>query len=349
MAHYVFDCERMKYPNTGLHTYCLELGKAMLRQLQPTEELTFFANFKNKPDFGPGAKFLEQKSLHKFFMPYRQRYDVWHSAYQTSQFKPGNQKTNRVLTIHDLNFLYEEKTAAKRKKLLKRVQQTVDSSRYIIAISDFVKQDVEKHIDLGNKPLKVIYNGINVAEFPGYDTPGYRPEKPFIFSIGTVLPKKNFHVLPCLLQHNDYDLVIAGTIRESYLEKIMEEAARFGVTHRVKVIGPVKDEDKYWYLKNCAAFAFPSLAEGFGIPPVEAMHFGKPVFLSDKTSLPEIGGTAAYYFRSFEPEAMQKVFAEGMQHYQSAQPQDSIIAHANSFCWKNAAAQYLEVYRTVGQ
>ncbi|SHL85837.1 Glycosyltransferase involved in cell wall bisynthesis [Chitinophaga jiangningensis] len=346
MAHYVFDCERMKYPNTGLHTYCLELGKAMLQQLMPSEEMSFFVNFKQKPDFGPGAKYLEQKLYQKYFMPYRDHYDVWHSTYQTSRYKPGNSKTNRILTIHDLNFLYEAKTDAKRKKLLKQVQDTVNSSRYVIAISAFAKNDVEQHLDLGNTPIKVIHNGINVAEFPGYDAPPYKPAKPFIFAIGTVIPKKNFHVLPCLLQHNDYELVIAGSIRESYLSEIMREAAFYGVTDRVKVIGPVKDEDKYWYLKNCTAFAFPSLAEGFGIPPIEAMHFGKPVFLSDKTSLPEIGGDAAYYFRTFEPADMQRVFAAGMHHYQETMPVERIKAHANQFCWKNAASQYLEIYRT---
>jgi glycosyltransferase involved in cell wall biosynthesis len=68
----------------------------------------------------------------------------------------------------------------------------------------------------------------------------------------------------------------------------------------------VDDSVKAWLLANCEAFLFPSLAEGFGLPPLEAMHFGTPVFLSDRTSLPEVGGTQAGYFREFSASAMRK-------------------------------------------
>ncbi len=345
MTRYVFDCERMKYPNTGLYTYCLQLGKAMLAQLKPSEELTFFVPSGQKPDFGPGAKFLEQKSWHKVFMPYRAPYDIWHTAYQSSAYAPANKKTNRILTIHDLNFLYEHKTPAKRQKMLKCVQAAIDSSAFITTISEYVKQDVEKHLNVDGKPIRVIYNGCNVAEFPGFDQPNYKPARPFIFTIGTVLPKKNFHVLPCLLANNDMELLIAGNINEAYAEKIRQEAQQYGVTDRVKILGPVKDEEKYWYLKNCTAFTFPSIAEGFGIPVIEAMHFGKPVFLSTHTSLPEIGGKYAYYFDSFDPKAMQSVLENGLADFHNNGNPEAIIKHADSFCWEKAAREYLSIYR----
>jgi glycosyltransferase involved in cell wall biosynthesis len=98
-------------------------------------------------------------------------------------------------------------------------------------------------------------------------------------------------------------------------KEVMEAAKKFGVEDRVKLIGPATEEEKYWYYKNCEAFLFPSYAEGFGLPVIEAMYHGKPVFISDKTSLPEVGGDAAYYFRNFEPEYMQEVFKEGMRDY----------------------------------
>src|SRR5690606_19790537 len=116
---------------------------------------------------------------------------------------------------------------------------------------------------------------------------------------------------------------------------------------RVKLLGAISEADKYWYLRHCRAFVFPSIAEGFGIPPIEAMHFGKPVFLSDKTSLPEVGGCLAYYFRHFEPAYMQQVFEEGMAHYEQQQPAASIITHARQFSWERMAADYLEIYRSL--
>jgi len=62
----------------------------------------------------------------------------------------------------------------------------------------------------------------------------------------------------------------------------------------VSLLGTISESDKIFYYKNCLAFAFPSLREGFGFPVLEAMTFGKPVFLSNKTSLPEIGGSHAF-------------------------------------------------------
>ena len=91
----------------------------------------------------------------------------------------------------------------------------------------------------------------------------------------------------------------------------------------------------------------PSLAEGFGAPVVEAMKFGKPLFLSNLTSLPEIGGDVAFYFNSFEPSHMHKVFAEGISQYQQNGRVNKIIERGNKFDWEEKAEEYLDVYRSM--
>jgi glycosyltransferase involved in cell wall biosynthesis len=290
---------------------------------------------------------LMYKSIHKFFSPRAGDANIWHTTYQGSNYMKHNRKIKNVLTVHDLNFLYE-KTSPKIRKYLRKLQKNVDNADYIIAISEFAKNDILNHLNIGNKPVSVIYNGCNVLKFPDYDTPAYRPAVPFLFSIGTVVPKKNFHVLPCLLKNNDYELIVAGKGNE-YAQIIVEEAKKFGVENRVKLTGAITVEDKYWYLKNCTAFLFPSLAEGFGIPPVEAMYFGKPTFLSTKTSLPEIGGQHAYYFDDFEPENMRAVFEAGMAHYAQTNPASSIMRHAAQFNWVKSANEYWDVYKSVLQ
>jgi glycosyltransferase involved in cell wall biosynthesis len=252
-----------------------------------------------------------------------------------------------VLTIHDLNFLYEKKSAPKQQSYLKKVQRNIDRADHIVAISEFTRQDVLKHLKLNNKPISVIYNGCVVKSFPAYTNTEITASKPFLFALGTVIPKKNFHVLVPLLKGNDHDLIIAGKADEAYKAFIMEQASLYGVADRVKIIGPVSNEDKYLYYKHCKAFLFPSLAEGFGIPVIEAMFFGKPVFLSAKTSLPEIGGNLAYYFENFEPEYMQKVFAEGLSHYEQTQPSQAIINHATQFSWEKCAKAYWAIYQSL--
>jgi glycosyltransferase involved in cell wall biosynthesis len=82
---------------------------------------------------------------------------------------------------------------------------------------------------------------------------------------------------------------------------------------------------------------------------IEAMSFGKPVFLSTLTSLPEIGGDTAYYFRSFDAAHMQQTLEEGLAHYTQSQPQAAIQQWAAGFSWQKAAKEYWDVYRSLLQ
>jgi glycosyltransferase involved in cell wall biosynthesis len=125
----------------------------------------------------------------------------------------------------------------------------------------------------------------------------------------------------------------------------MEEAQKHGCADRVTITGTISEYDKAWYYKNCEAFVFPSLAEGFGLPVIEAMHFGKPVFLSKFTSLPEIGGDAAFYFNNFEPEHMLHVLQEGLKEFDDKDLSSKAMAHAEQFDWQKTAQQYLKLYK----
>ena len=116
---------------------------------------------------------------------------------------------------------------------------------------------------------------------------------------------------------------------------------------RVVFTGAVSENDKQWYMQHCLAFVFPSLAEGFGLPVVEAMYFGKPLLLSSLSSLPEVGGDIAYYFNNFEPAHMQQVLADSLQHYATTKPAEAIKARAQRFSWQAAAKQYLDIYHSL--
>lgn len=341
----LLDCERMKYPNTGLYEYCNQLGLALQRVVKK-DHLSFYLPENVQDIFGKDAERVIQKSLHKLFIP-RFDADIWHITYQNTGYMKGNKKVKKVLTIHDLNFLYEKTDPQKIQKNLRKVQQNIDRADHLVAISNYAKNDVLKHLDTHNKPFDVIYNGVHVTEPENYTDPSYKPQKEFLFSIGTVLPKKNFHVLPALLRGNDYELIIAGKSDKGYVDKIMEMAKQYDVADRVHLPGPISYEDKCWYLKNCKAFMFPSIAEGFGIPVIEAMHFGKPVFLSTRTSLPEVGGKYAYYFDNFEPDYMQQVFEKGREDYETNNRTSDIVKHALAFNWDKAASEYYEVYKSV--
>jgi glycosyltransferase involved in cell wall biosynthesis len=347
MDRIIFDCVAAKNTVSGLYQVCLNLGNALLKQADPAREaFTFYVHESQPALFGKGQRYIIHTPVHRLFQGQLQLCNVWHSTIQDAKIKPRNRRIKVVLTIHDLNFLIQRKgEPSKIKKYLGRVQANIDRADHIVCISEFTRQTVLENLQTHGKPVDMIYNGCTINEFPGYDTPVYRPSRPFLFALGALVPKKNFHVLPCLLQHNDYELVIAGTRHADYEAQIMQQAALYGVTDRVRLTGEIKEEDKYWYFKNCTAFAFPSLAEGFGLPLIEAMYYSKPAFIAASTSLPEIGGDVAYCFNHFEPEYMQSVFKEGMLHYEKTKPMQAIRERALRFSWDQAAKDYLSIYR----
>lgn len=350
-ADIIIDCERMKHRDTGLYHYCKELSLALVKQ--PKEcSIDFYVpesaiGFVNAP-----TNYQQQKWWHKIFNPVASKYKVWHCTYQSSNYFPSNSGVKKILTIHDLNFMYDErKSAEKKKKYLKQVQRHIDQSTYITAISKFTLDCVRQHLDLGSKPSAVIYNGCNL---PAADLIFTKPacinfSNPYIFSIGTIALKKNFHVLPALLKGNNYYLVIAGINQDNdYLNTIFEEANKHGVQDRLVMAGSVTDAEKFWLLQNMLAFAFPSISEGFGLPVIEAMHFGKPVVLSTHTALPEVGGDAAYYFPSFDAVSMQTALNDALEHYsQHPEQQIKIKQRAALFSWDQSATEYLSVYKKV--
>jgi glycosyltransferase involved in cell wall biosynthesis len=331
----------------GLYHFCYQLGFHLAAQPPADMELSLYVPKSQVGLFGDHMKYTVQRSRDKFYRFGTRQFDVWHVATTISWYRPFNTKTKNILTIHDLNFLdQDEFSPSSRRRYLRLVQQKVNRADYLTFISEFAHRQALTHMNLGNKPCRIIYNGCNIPlTDKAFSEPAYQPSRPFLFSIGQLHSRKNFHVLPALLVGNDYELVIAGMKDFEYVNKIISEARRLGVTDRMKLVGAVSDEEKFWYYQHCLAFVFPSRAEGFGLPVLEAMHFGKPVFTSKFTSLPEIGGDAAYYFDSFEPDAMRCVFEKGMNDYSTHDRIAAIKHQAGKFSWAAAAREYLDVYR----
>jgi glycosyltransferase involved in cell wall biosynthesis len=348
MNKVLIDCERTRYPNTGLFQFCKQLGNSLIAQYDPqVEELHFYLPKEQRNLFNNYKGQVIQHSIHKFIKPNTAEFQVYHSTYQNSNYQPFNSKTRVVLTVHDLNFLVEPiESSGKIKKWMQHVQKNINRADHLVFISEYSKKHVSEFIDLTNKPCSIIYNGCTINEFSQFDHPAYFPQKPFLFAIGTVMPKKNFHVLTSLLQNNNYELLIAGRIDKDYATRIMKEANKNGVENRVQILGAISEEEKYWYYKHCLAFTIPSITEGFGLPLVEAMYYGKPSFVTGKTALPEIGGSLAYYFENFEPAHMQQVFENGMKDFNERHPEEAIHNRAMEFSWENAGRDYLKIYRS---
>ena len=103
-----------------------------------------------------------------------------------------------------------------------------------------------KHCKVGNKPVVVIHNGTNSLEAPNLLRNSYKPRDKFLFSIGVINRKKNFHVLLPLLQHNkDIELLIAGPADDpDYLHFMRDSARRLGVEEKLTMLGPISEGEK---------------------------------------------------------------------------------------------------------
>jgi glycosyltransferase involved in cell wall biosynthesis len=351
MKKIVFDCERMKYPDTGLYHYCLNLGQYLEKNADLQREQLYFYTPPGEQEWTEySTNHITQHPLHKFVLPSFNGYDIWHATYQNTHYMPLlNRKIKVVLSIHDLNFLYDEKKSpAKKQKYLHYLQKLINRADAIICISEFSKKDVLQHCTVKNKPLYVIHNGTNLLAAPALTAKSYKPRKPFLFSIGVINRKKNFHVLLPLLKNNTMELLIAGKHDDdNYLSFLQKKSKDMGVQDNLHLLGRVSEPEKSWYFNNCRAFAFPSISEGFGLPVTEAMSCGKPLFLSGLTALPEIGGDVSFYFNDFSADNMEKVFRIGMQQYKADGFQEKIIERSLSFNWHKAARKYLDVYRSL--
>lgn len=342
MAWVGFDSERLKTPQSGLGKFCEFLGNALLEDNR--FDFQFFQKKKTKRIFPKPAQYGKLYD-HNKFMGVSTGVDLWHCTHQLSSYLPSDKSIPVLSTIHDLNFLYESSHEFKIKRKLGKVQQLIDRSSALVFISQFTSDQVHKYLEIPDIPTEIIYNG---PALPQSEETEAKPEKrrPFFFSIGLISEKKNFHTLvPLLLEFPEHELIIAGNRSDAYAAKILGKAQKLGVEDRLVLTGEISEKQKVKYFRDCEAFFLPSLAEGFGLPVVEAMHFGKPVFLSTFGSLPEIGGEAAFYWDSFEPAAMTETLRRGLQRFS----EDPVLAetlrqHAARFSWKEAARSYGDLY-----
>ncbi len=354
----LFEGERCRHPNTGLYHYCTDLYSHLFENAPPELKLNFLGP-KDHPFEVSGASesirplTLLNRATYSFrhkkrFLNARQRHcDLVHLTYQGTYYPSlYPKKAKKLLTIHDLNFLHEKVSPEKIARSIRTIQYRIDQADHLVFISKFAQQDAEKFLEIKNTPHSVIHNG---CAYSSKKTENFTPvsgvDRPFLLTLGTVNPKKNFHTLLPLLLNNELQLIISGIKTISYTDEILKSAQSLGISDRLLLTGPVSEPEKNWLYQNCTAFLFPSLAEGFGLPPIEAMSFGKPVFLSNRTSLPEVGGSLAYYFNSFEAEEMISVYQKGMAHFENHPEQETLIReHARTFSWERAAKAYLEVY-----
>ena len=324
----IIELEKIKDPYSGLGQFCFHLGTAICKNNQDLSISSLQSE--GSPDTGLN-RIAERRTLHKFLPP---KAKLWHLTHQDPRYTPRG-STPYILTIHDLNDLIEKQE--QRLVIEASLQKLITHAAHVVCISEFTKKAVLSTFKVPTD-ITVIQNGVPILY--AMERPKVIPSRPFFFNVGTVLKKKNTHTIQDLaLLMPDHDFVIAGSLSSDYAKDLVSKRL-----NNVFFVGTISDNEKNWYLENCQAFIFPSLLEGFGIPIVEAMAKGKPLFLSTKTSVPETGGPDAYYFESFEAAQMKIIIENGLSDFDAAK-QKRLIERARKFNWNNAAKNYLQIYK----
>lgn len=346
------ESHHLKNPYFGFGQFNYHLLSALANQ--DISDLDISLNVADKAKwkkaFGTAYNYKQYRSITRYaFARNRKKYDLWHSLNQNTKIEPYSHLPY-LLTVHNILHIKNPDSYMEEKNH-KRFQEKLSRSHAITYISQYAKQSTHDFFTVPEVPEYVIYNGNPISQITL--SPDYRPtqtiEDPFLFSIGQFTARKNFKSLINMLEYlPEFKLVIAGKNTTQEAQEIKSLIASKNLSHRVLLPGIISEEDKQWFYKNCEAFVFPSLREGFGLPVIEAMRFGKAVFTSNNTSLPEIGGNIARYWDHYDARYMAKLVREGLQETQNdTHYSKNAMARAASFNWDEAATQYLHVYRTL--
>ncbi len=352
----LIDLERLRYPHSGIANVFRNLAKG-LQENNSKFELSYFGKKEQLEKLRSQPKCIFWNKTQRFFERFSGQYDLIHVSHQLSSYFHRNYKnTVKIVTLHDLNFLHENLTESKKKKMLEKVRNNVKNTDYIVCISEYAKQDLLQNKELFTftrlKEITVIHNGIHLPENREYHLGkySYLKDKKYILNIGVLFNKKNQLALVEMLPYINEDLVLlASDEKQPYADEVRNRIKELNLEKRVHFLKNLSEEEKYAVIQHAEAMCHPSIAEGFGIPPIEAMAFGKPVFLSKYTSLPEIGGDAAFYFENFDPKSMAQLFVDKMNLYHSNEKEMSqkIKNWTEQYSYTAMSNNYLKFYESV--
>lgn len=360
----VVDLEKLRHINCGLGRFSLHLAQSLITAAAGRVEPVFFLPAESAVHLPAGRysslatvpwkKEMFYRCVRPLVRPFLPppEIDLWHVTNQMSKYLPLDPRVPVVLTIHDLTFLHEEDQRGRQREIRRKlaaIQGLVDRAAAIVTDTKYVADDVTAHLTLAGRPLFVVPLGIPAAGPAATFRPAFLPAGPFLLALGNCLPHKNFHVLVDMAEHvPDLRIVIAGKHATPYGQSLAREIDRRGLQHRISLPGEVSDGDRQWLYEHCEGFLFPSLTEGFGLPVLEALQCGKPVFLSRLTCLPEIAGDLGFYFDSFEPQVMATCCRQGLERVRLDPGYASRArAHAAQFSWAAAAEHYIHIYESV--
>jgi glycosyltransferase involved in cell wall biosynthesis len=255
-------------------------------------------------------------------------------------------KRKQIVTIHDAAVYYSNSLSLSFRIYYKFLYKFLSIfSKYIITDSKFSYEELIKYLKVNPQKLKIIYlSGEHIKRIKEND--GFLREcdlvnKPFALAVSSLNPSKNFgNILKATKQINgEITLIIAGNTNP----KVFKEK-KLIFNKNVQYLGYISDQELITLYKNALVFLYPSLYEGFGLPPLEAMTIGCPVIVSNRASLPEVCGSAAIYCDPINPRDI--AYKVNTIYNDSSLRRECIIngqKRSNEFSWNKCVSEILDL------
>lgn len=289
--------------------------------------------------------------------------DLFHGPAFFAPF--GKSNFPGIVTIHDLAaFRFPEtlprKFAAYLRWLVRRVVRKVD---HVIAVSENTKNDLVQLLKTPPEKITVIYEAVDPVFQPPKDVTGladkitqkFQIQKKYLLYVGTVEPRKNLINLFKAFQQiagklgDEYQLVVCG--QKGWLANPIYDFVRDErMDEQIKFLGYVSSADLPLLYQGAAALVYPSLYEGFGLPPLEAMTCGIPVIGSQNSAISEVVSDAGLLVSATDAGQLAAAMLEIVQNEAlRRQLSQRSLARAQQFSWQRAARETLALYSKVLQ
>ncbi len=354
------DCHILSGKFQGSRTYFLNLYKTVL-ELDSRNEYFFFGHWNDDTPFGQKASYVDfpptsrwQRLTYQTYNTIRKyNLDLYHTNYISPLILP----CKSLLTVHDILFethpQYFNKIEVLRNKLF--VKLSAKNAALIHTVSEYTEKMLESTYSVPGDKITVVPNGVDINRFnpENKNTSSDLIEtkygiKQYMLTVGRLEPRKN-HVNLLLafakLSKKMPDvgpLVIVGQKDFGY-QRLYVVINELGLSDKVIFLENVADDVLPHIYKAARLFVYPSFAEGFGIPPLEAMACGIPVITSNTTSIPEIVSEAGTlvdpYDTNMLAEAMHTVLNEPNRSEKAAM---AGTTQAAKWTWQNSARKYME-------
>lgn len=278
----------------------------------------------------------------------RRDYDVYHQThYDCYAYRFLSPSVGRVTTLHDANYFTHAAHYNPRSSLRREMIRSAELADHIITVSNYSKQKICHYLGCAEQKVSVIYHGIDHALCRQAEP--LATHERYILYVGARNVYKNFSGLCdafalARLREPSLRLYCCGA-QSSKAER--EMLYRKGIEDKVRFLSPT-DSELFSLYKSARCFVFPSFAEGFGLPIIEAMAAGCPTLLAERSCFPEIAGTAAQYFN---PEDVEEMCDKILECSEEGSLRERLIAagraRAAQFTWRRSAEEHMKIYNTL--